>query len=203
MGRDQGRRKQSELWKIWGGPPTTHLLRFRSSANRVILARRRSKLERLTGYSLPSEQQEAADPAGADQHYEAAVSFLLEASRDTSRFPLLFAESINYGFRRNLWGLKPVGVAVALFAAICSWGIFVASVDLMAWKSWVDDVIRNPEVAVVSRLIGAILNTAIIVLWLLVITPEWVRAAAEAYAQRLLGSIDVLDSTSDGESRVV
>ena len=194
IGRDQGRRKQATLWKSWGGPPTTRLLRFRESPNKVILYRWRAKLEKLMGHALPSEEEEAEDPASADQQYEAAVGFLLEATRDTSKFPLVFAENVNYGFRRNLWGLRPHGVVVALIAAIGSWGFVLSSLGLPPTESWLDDVLRNPDGVVITRLVGSIFNTIAIATWLLVIRPAWVRTTAEAYAQRLLGAVDALEA---------
>ena len=192
IGRDQGRKKQPALWASWGGSPTTRLLRFRDSPNKFILSRRRAKIENLFGHRLPNEEEEAEDPAGADQQYEAAVSFLLEATRNTSKFPLVFAENINYGFRRNLWGLKPYGLIFAVLAATASWSLFLSSVGFPPAESWLDNVVRNPDGVTITRLVGSIFNTAVIAVWFLVITPEWVRTTAEAYAQRLLGTVDVL-----------
>ena len=193
VGRELGRKKEPNLWKSWGGPPTTRLLRFRDSPDQIVLHQWRAKIERLMGYSLPSRQEEAEDLAAADQKYEVAVSFLRESTRDTSKFPLVFAENINYGFRRNLWGMKPYGLGVALLATVCCWGVFLSSVGLHEADSLLVNMFRNPDGVVVTRLIGSILNTAITAAWLLVISPQWVRTAAEAYAQSLLRSVDALD----------
>ena len=192
IGRDQGRKKQAALWKSWGGPPTTRLLRYRDPPNKEILSRWRTKLEKLMGYTLPNELEESENPTGADQKYEAAVSFLLEATRDTSRFPLVFAENVNYGFRRNLWGLKPFGLGVALLATTLSWVLLFSSADLSTMEVWLDNVINDPNRAVIARLSGSMLNTVIVAVWLFVIKPQWVKTTAEAYAQRLLGAIDTL-----------
>ena len=127
---------------------------------------------------------------GADQHYEVAISFLREITRDTSKFPLVLAENINYGFRRNLWGLKAYGLVIAILAAIASWGFFLSSAGFPWVESWVDNVIANADGITTTRLIGSICNTSAIVIWFLVITPKWVRNTAEAYAECLLGAID-------------
>ena len=192
IARDRGSKKQKELWCSWGGAPTTRLLRFRDSPNRTTLIRWRLKLERLMGQEMPSQEDEALDSAGADQHYEAAVSFLREITRDRSKFPLILAESVNYGFRRNLWGLKPCGLFLAVLAATASWWLFVSSLGLTPAVLWTDSAGVNADAIAITRLAGSICNTAAIVAWVLVITPEWVRSTAEAYAQRLLGSIDAL-----------
>lgn len=193
VGRDQGRKKQPSLWKSWGGPPTTRLLRFRDSPDKTILHHWRAKLERLTGYTLPSLQEEVEDLSAADQRYERAVSFLRESTRDSSKFPLVFAENVNYGFRRNLWGLKPYGLAIAFLAAIGCWGFVLASVGLSATASSLVNMLRNPDTVFMTRLIGSIITTVVTAAWLVVIRPRWVRTAAEAYAERLLGAIDTLD----------
>ena len=195
IGRDRGSKKQAALWKSWGGPPTTRLLRFRSSSNKVILSRWRGKIEELLGQALPTEEEEARDPDGVDQHYEAAVSFLRESTRDASKFPLVFAENVNYGFRRNLWGLKPYGLALAALATAGSWGLFLLSAGLPTAESWLDTVVGNPDRATMTRLVGSVLNTTAIAVWFFFITPAWVRIPAEAYAQRLLGSLDRLEPT--------
>ena len=104
----------------------------------------------------------------------------------------MFAENINYGFRRNLWGLKPYGLIFAILAAIASWGLFFSSVGFPPAESWLDNVVRNPDGVTITRLVGSLFNTVVIAVWFLVITPEWVRTTAEAYAQRLLASVDTL-----------
>ena len=195
FGRDKGRNKQEELWSSWGGAPTTRLMRFRDSVDKVTLARRRAKIESLTGSSLPSEEEEAADPLGADQHYVAATKFLLEKTRDKSQFPLVFAENVNYGFRRNLWGFRRFGLVISVIAAVGSWGIFIVTSDLSSWESWSDSVLKNPDPEVITRMVGSIFNTAAIAIWITVVNPEWVRVAAEAYAERLLASLDSLTPT--------
>lgn len=194
ISRDPGMKKQPALWESWGGPPTTRLLRFRESPNRIILNRWRATLEKLMGHALPSEEEEAEDSDGADQKYDAAVSLVLEVTRDSSKFPLVFAENANYGFRRNLWGLKPYCLVIALLSAIGSWGFFLSSVGFPPTESWLDNVFKNPDGLVMTRLVGSIFNTIGIAVWLIVITPQWVRTAAEAYAQRLLGAVDALDT---------
>ena len=143
--------------------------------------------------ALPTEEEETEDPTGADQQYDAAVNFLREATRDRSKFPLVFAENVNYGFRRNLWGLKPFGLSIALLAAIGSWGFFVSSAGLPPGESWLDGVTRNADGATITRLVSSMLNTLAIAVWVLVIRPEWVRTVGEAYAERLLNAVNTLD----------
>lgn len=191
-GRDAGKRKELELWKSWGGPPTTRLLRFRDTKNPVLLRVLRTKLEAITQVKLPSQEEETADPSGADELYEAAVSHLRELTRDRSKFPLVFEENVNYGFRRNLWGRRPVGLSVALLAAAGTWAILVYSASCPPGEAWVKQVIESPDVADVTRVVGAVANTIAIAIWVWIVTPGWVRIAAEAYAERLLSAVHIL-----------
>ena len=53
-GRDAGKRREPQLWKSWGGPPTTRLLRFRDAKNLALLRVLRTKLEAISQVKLPS-----------------------------------------------------------------------------------------------------------------------------------------------------
>ena len=201
MGRDRGRQKQNELWMSWGGAPTTQLWRYQDSNDPITLNRWRTKYENLTGSHLPTKEEDSANLTAADHHYMAATSYLLEETRDRSRFPLVFAENVNYGYRRNLWGYKSHGFVIAIIAAVLSWGIFIASNELITWQAWYETVLSDPESSTIIRFVGAVVNSAAVGFWTKVITPDWVRISAEAYAQRLLASIDVLEpTTSEVES---
>ena len=189
LGRDRGRRKQADLWRRWGGPPTTQLLRFRDSENRARLRQWRSGVETLVGHSLPSENQEANDATAADEEYEAAVHAVREATRDRTKFALVFAENVNYGFRRNLWGWKTIGLPIAVVAALGCWALFLMSVGLPPEESWMDSVVRHPDEATIVRLVASTLNSFVTAVWLVMITPAWVKVAAEAYAERLLDAV--------------
>lgn len=192
-GRDKGRNKQSALWNKWGGAPTTQLLRFRDNPNPELLSRRRARLEQLVGRKLPTAEEEKRDTAKADLAYGSAVAYLLEATRDADRFPLILEENINYGFRRNLWGLKPYGVIIAVLGVIGTWALlwlelFGRSVDL----SFYLQLTETPDTLLIFRLIGALVNTIILGIWLILLKPQWIRLAADAYADRLIGSVDSL-----------
>jgi len=118
--------RQPQLWARWGGAPTTQLLRHRNPSGNAEL--RRHYHERLRALepslALPSAEDEGRDPVGADRAYEAATRLLIARTRDRKRFPLVFKENVNYGYRRNLWGMKPIGVTIAILGvAVCIWPV--------------------------------------------------------------------------------
>jgi hypothetical protein len=181
LARDRGRRKEPELFRIWGGKPTTRLLRHRDTPNAVVLDRRHKKLQRLvTGVQIPTRNEEQANPDFADDVYDACTGFLLEKTRtDKEHFPLVFEENCNYGFRRNLWGMKPLGIASSL-----------AGLGAIA----VLFVIRHGAGIAPSpiALVCAAMTLSLLVGWVAWFTPDWVRIPAEAFAERLLAASENL-----------
>ena len=173
VGRDAGKRKEAALFQRWGGKPTTRLLRHRDAPNQVLLKRRHEILGRLSGLELPSAEEEAEEPTKADEVYEACASFLRSKTRDTKRFNLVFDENCSYGFRRNLWGMKALGLVVASIGAAALVGLLV--------KSYLDSVPISP-----ITIICGLINLALLAGWLVRFTPNWVVLAADAYGERLL-----------------
>ena len=193
LGRDRGRKKEPGLWESWDGPPTTRLLRHRDTPGEITLEPGlRQQVEEWIGYSLPTKHEEESCPEWADTKYAEVVSALREATRDKDKFPLVFAENVNYGFRRNLWGLKLYGalIAVALFAS--SWMLLLLTVWGRPWPDPLWDIVANPDSVAVIRLAVAIANTAFAAFWMFWVKPSWVKVVADAYAIRLLESVQTL-----------
>lgn len=176
IGRDQGKRLERSLWESWGGAPTTLLLRHSSEENEVLLKQRHKALETLTGAKLPSKNAELKDPKTADEKYAFCVSKLRSLTRDKKRFHLIFEENVNYGFRRNLVGMRSVGITISLL----SLGVCIAT-----------PVLRDSSPNLVEVL-SSIVCASLFSLWLLRFRKEWVKIAAFAYAERLLESVDTL-----------
>lgn len=179
LGRDAGKRAEPRLWNSWGGAPTTRRLRHHNhEVNPVIRTRQHAKLSELMHAPLPSPQEEIDDPIRADATYEAAVLFLRENTRAAA---LVFKENIAYGFRRNLWAMKSAGI---FLSALCTVATIAAiwyrlAVNLDAW---------------LIGAIGAVINSMLLAWWLLRINSDWVRLAAEAYAERLLATTETLET---------
>ena len=84
---------------------------------------------------------------------------------------MLLKENINYGFCRNLLGMRPTGVATSLlgFAACVAAGLHYRS--------------TTPWFLAIACL-------AFLARWVFTIRPDWVRIPAVAYAERLLECLD-------------
>lgn len=179
VARDLGKAKEPKLFALWGGKPTTRMLRHRHFPNRVLLDHRHRKLAALLpGIRIPSAAEETADPSTADNVYEACTTFLLEKTRRRDQFPLVFEANCEYGFRRNLWGMKVVALPLALGSA--------AAVGVLWYQraagSSPDAVSVAAGVAILLLLVG----------WIVWFTPNWVRTTADAFAERLLGALENL-----------
>lgn len=172
VGRDKGKLKEEKLYEAWGGKPTTVMLRHRDSPlDPAALALLHESLAKATGVPAPSKRKEAGSPESADKVYEEYVRYLRDSTRDREKYPRVFEELVNYGFRRNLWGLKPIGIVLAAVASL-------AAVGATCWHHGHD---HQPLAAA-----AAAVNLVMLAAWVWWINPAWVRIAAQAYADRLI-----------------
>lgn len=176
LARDQGKRREKELFRLWGGRPSDRALsyaaRFFADAT---LARCHRKLMSLdSGLQLPASREYEKEHAKESKAaYAAATDLLVARSRDKERFPLLFKENISYGFRRNLWGLKSIGIVTsALGAAACTGKVLLLATADMPITS--------------AAIVGAILSALLLAVWCVRVTPSWVRIPADGYSKHLV-----------------
>jgi len=179
--RELGKRKQPGLYKQWQGKPTTKLLRHRNAPNEVTLRRRHAKLEQcISDIKIPTALEERANPKLADDIYEECTAFLRRyTTRHRDEYPLVFEELCNYGFRRNLWGMKPIGITASVVGTITI-GIFIAI-------NWISGTSSST-----LSIAGGVVNLAMLLAWLLLVNPEWVKTVADAYAERLMETCEHL-----------
>lgn len=192
LARDRGKRKEPWLFEKWGGMPSVSLLRLCDTRlPRATKERYRVFLEaRIAGLRLPSERQERGSPSKADEVYASVTAWLIARTRDARRFRLLFIENKSYGFRRNLWGLKPIGIAIdsLMLGVLVALGLFriksglVASLGELSISLWICGVVTVVHLVVLAK----------------IVTPGWVRLVADAYAYRLLEFCDVGDELPSG-----
>ncbi|MEZ5076717.1 MAG: hypothetical protein R2725_04680 [Solirubrobacterales bacterium] len=180
--RSLGRRLEPGLWASWGGAPTTRLLRWHGGIGAVEQSRRHQLLECIIGDSLPTADEEEADPEGADSRYAVATTVLRQRTRTGAAFDLVAQQNADYGMRRNCLGLRPVAIAVAGIVLVLSVIIFFAEEE--AWRFWVP---------------AAASSFALPVWWFLV-NGKWVRSAADLYATRLMETIETLANASNEET---
>jgi hypothetical protein len=179
LGRDLGKGKEQWLFQQWGGIPTTKLLSHRlSRLNSTTLKRYHAKLQALLPeLKIPTRSEEAQSPVSANHVYESCVHFLREKTRDRKEHPMVFAENVNYGFRRNLWAMKSIGVSASILS------VFSCGASLI-------HRLHGNHFGLLLSIMGTATSAILLLLWVFSFNPNWVRVPAEAYAERLLGSLD-------------
>lgn len=182
LGRERGYKLQPELFRNWDGPPTTRFLRHRDPTLNAISKRRYhdSLAAALPGSTIPTAESESEDPEDADRVYESCGQFLRAKTRKKEDYPLVFAKNVEYGFRRNCLGLRTpalwigaVGIAALAGRASVSAGFAMAGRTI--------------------ALFGGVLDCLLLLWWTKTVAPDWVRSAAEAYAEALLAACDQLE----------
>ena len=188
LGRSRGKTLEPVLYRLWGGKPSVAMLRHRDGRLATSTkARYRDFLERtVPELRLASPAHERLFPERADDGYEGATSWLLTQTRDHQKFALLFQENVNYGFRRNIWGLKPFALTSALLTVA-----MVLGLKSDVWFSGHDGVLSTVDVA---DWVAIAVAVAHIFVFTFLIRRDWVRTAADAYALQLLASCDMLES---------
>ena len=133
---------------------------------------------KVPGLQFPDSTSEASDPTKAAAICESAVRWLREATRDTKKFALIFAENTNYGFRRNLLGVKPLalvmGVLTLTATVLHAWLGTAGNLSAVTAQSW-----SSAAVACIG-----------LVVWGFLVNADFVKTTAFAYATALLAACD-------------
>jgi hypothetical protein len=175
FGRNAGKQIENKLWKSWDGPPTTRFLRHSDTKfNSIRRARCHKNLQlMIKDIRIPTSTEEKNNPMEADQVYEACTRFLIGKTRDIKKYPLIYKENVNYGFLRNLLGLKIYGIICSVISVLLS--------TWVCWKKWTLFGIYHIKSTVIL-----IISLLFFVGWVFWVRPKAVKIVAEAYAERLL-----------------
>lgn len=179
LGRDLGKSGEKKLYILWGGMPSMTIFRHSDARLDPITKERYHKL--LAGVlktTRPTAQEEQAGPHAADKIY-AAWSNYLRANARGEKFELLLKENTSYGFRRNLWGLREIGILAHLITLlICILHLY----SVYQAEGFIDLPMGMVGLFALLMLICSTL----------IFTGDWVRLVADAYAVRLAESLEVL-----------
>jgi hypothetical protein len=177
---DLGKKMEPKLFRQFGGRPTESLLSHAGATNKVVLAQRHKKFSKLlTGVKAPTAQAEAADPDKAREIYCAVCDKLRAHVRGKEEFAAIHRENIHYGFRRNSFALRWVGVTLT------GVGLIILGCVLYGHVSSHE---RIPPIEPIVLVILA----ALFLWWVVIVRAEWVGRASLLYAERLLEALDTL-----------
>lgn len=124
---------------------------------------------------------EIADADLADSVFQSWTKHIIGQTRDITKYPLIFRENVAYGFRRNLWGLKPYSIILIVLLMISVYLYYVFTL-----QSW------NSELLPKTFIIAEVYLLMFLMFWLLRITKSWIQIPAFAYAERIHEAIATL-----------
>ena len=177
-----GRRTERMLWRRWGGPPTTRWLlpsdpqcseQQREQWYEAIA--RETKLD--VTKAIHEESRAELEKVIAD-----AVAQLRHRLRLLPNQGLLQIHNEDYGFARNLMGLRWIWLSGAVVsAAIC-------------WIQWLGSKV-TVTVAILATVILVVTMAGALVL------PDYVRQRAERYAESFFGALSTMQREFRSEGR--
>ncbi|CAM5597261.1 hypothetical protein MAUB1S_10096 [Mycolicibacterium aubagnense] len=180
LARRAGRRVQKRLFRESGGHPINAELRHSDTTlDPGTRDRFRNFLADQIGKPAPTPEFEIEEPIATSRFYEDCFTFLRNNTRDTDQFRVLFNENISYGFRRNLYGLKPYGIAINAIAVLAACVLYIYQPSLGA--------LSQGKIFVQGGF--ALLHALYLIL---AVTKHSVLDASKTYARELTMSCDVL-----------
>lgn len=182
-----GNSAQVKLFDKWGGAPTTRFLRHSDTYIDQITKKRYHDwlTKNIEGLTMPSPEEESQDRDRADIIYLSAANYLLEKTRDISKFNMLYKDLVNYGFVRNLFALRWWGVGSS-FLAITIFG-FDTDMTVQSAKS-ISDLLDSSLLSFLGTIVAAVM----LITFLFVVNEELVKSRAERYAKSLLSCCEVI-----------
>ena len=130
-----GNKLQRKLFDLWGGAPTTLIIRHTDELlDKYTKVRYHQWLEgKMTDLKMPSLENETNDPKDADHKYRSATNFLREFTRDKNKFAVIYNDNVTYGFSRNLLSIRNFGLLVSTLSAVINayflWSLFENGTD--------------------------------------------------------------------------
>ena len=96
-------------------------------------------------------------------------------------------ENTEYGFRRNMRGMRPFAIAAAGLALIASLGVIAYRLELGSFSPSV--IVQSIPVTIIG---ATLLLLLALIGWSLLVTDAWVRQAGDQYARALLAVCDTI-----------
>lgn len=179
LARARGRRAEDQVWKSWGGPPTTRWLRpWDGTCSDQQKTKWRGAIKRITGLALPASIPQGGSQDSVDLQIGDATRQLRYALRGRSEAAILATHNEDYGFARNLYGVRWFWVILALVSLAACGVAFAFGL--------------RPYLGV--AITAAFTITSILIAREL---PDYVRRCADRYAESLFASAVLVSQAMD------
>ena len=193
--RTMGKRHEKRLLAVWGGWPTALWLRH-ADANLPVQTKTRYHAfftQHVPGLNLPTAEAEALDLAAAHGAYDSAVGWLKEQCR-SKEFELVHRENAQYGFRRNMRGLRSIGILISIGSIMFSL-VYIAVIAYFVEAATPFSEIARTTPPLVG--IAGAFSLLALIAWVFLVRDAWVREAGDQYARALLANCDTLNMGSN------
>lgn len=186
---------QIKLYKLWGGEPSTIILRH---CDKTIDPYTKERLHNwleshIDGLQLPCDKEENEDPEDADSRYASAIYFLREYTRDRKKYPLIYHDLVSYGFSRNLLAVKPLGVFIAISVLLAN--LFIFKIEFHMIETFLTSI-KSHEFIALKFLLSSSVTVLFLIIYLLQINQKHVQKRAMRYAKSLVSVCDLSPTLS-------
>ena len=185
-----GNKFQKRLFSIWGGAPTTVILRHADQTLDKYTKQRyhtwlNNKIDEL---NLPRLNDEVKDLADADLKYQSAINFLREFTRDKTKYPAVYRDNIAYGFARNLLAIRKFGLLISFICVIINLYLMWPVSGLLSKIDIDSEVLKDyfPGIG------AGFASIVFVFVFLVVVNNNFVKKRGFRYARTLLGSCEKL-----------
>ncbi|MGO9267460.1 MAG: hypothetical protein ACLQBA_21700 [Candidatus Binataceae bacterium] len=188
LARGEGKRVEPGLLSKWGGWPSTIILRHSDpTIDPYTKKRYHQALKKIApDVPLPSPETEEANPFDADLAYRSATMKLLETRRG-EKYRLMHDGNAEYGFRRNMLGLRPWAIIIT---------VIVCMVVLLIWwhrfrSGAISENLILEDLAIRWRIYFLVFSDlAALFFWCFYVRERWVRQAAFDFARALFRTLE-------------
>lgn len=178
IARDKGKNIEKKLFSVKGRVyPTTQFLRHSDNTlNTKTKERYHTFLKQnVPNLNIPSYKSEQEKPFGYfDKEYSSAIDWLIKNKREDY---LTNQHNIEYGFSRNLLGMKYYGIIISFSSIVLSILLFIT----------------HKESIIAQLYLSTLINLFFLFFWFLKVNKERTKIAAKRYALSLLSNCDFKD----------
>lgn len=183
VARECGKKVEKKMLQEEGGFPTTTFLKHHDDTLNSYTKMRYHKYlnENISEMQLPSATEEIQLPDCSDEKYVSAIHWLLEKTRDNKKYPLIYEDNINYGFSRNMVGIKYISISLAGISLL---------IDILGMYQSNEPLSFDLPLKVI---LSISISLFFIIYWIFLVKRKWVKSASKAYARSLLAACEKIN----------